>query len=378
MGELDKAKEEYRNVEIPKELNQIVKKTIEENRRLKKNKRTRHIWKAVGNTVVAALAVVVLGLNTSSALAMSAKQIPGLGTVADALTFRQYEVKDEDAAVNVKVPGVTIQRATVEEKAFTNKVNKKIQKQCDAYISDAVKRVREYRSAFLETGGTEKEFASKGIKICVSYEVKSHTKDTVSFVISGTESWISAYASTSYYNLNLDNLSNMTLKDVLGKNYIAIANKSIKDQMEELEAADKNVSFWAENDGGFRTIDEHTNFYINEYGHPVVVFHKYEVAPGFMGNVEFVIGKEKETVSDPNVSQGQNEYTAFAKKIRDVFNEKDQSALADLITYPAYVGIGDGTVVKDKETFMKIDEADIFTVKMIKMWLYVKCWGVIL
>lgn len=367
MGELEKSKEEYMKIEIPKELNEMVQNTIENERKKRANekKKSGMVWKAVGGTVAAAMAVVIVGLNTSSAMAMSAKQIPGLGPVAKVLTFRHYETKKGDTAVKTEIPGVTIQRATVKEKAFTNAINSQIQKECDAYVNGAVKRAKEYRKAFLETDGTEKEFAQKHIKINVSYEVKSHTKDSVSFVVSGTESWVSAYASTQYYNLNLNNLSYLTLQDVLGDNYIAIANKSIKAQMKTLEDMDKNVTFWDESDGGFKSINSDTDFYINEKGLPVVVFGKYEVAPGFMGNVEFVIGDEKESGKDEE--QNGNEYAAFAEEIKDAFDKKDQAALADMIAYPAYIGIGEGIVVEDKADFMKIKASDIFTDKMIEM-----------
>lgn len=40
---------------------------------------------------------------------------------------------------------------------------------------------------------------------------------------------------------------------------------------------------------GFTTVDENTKFYLNEKGKPVICFAKYEIAPGFMGDQEFVI-----------------------------------------------------------------------------------------
>ena len=49
--------------------------------------------------------------------------------------------------------------------------------------------------------------------------------------------------------------------------------------------------FFPEDMGGFTTVDETTSFYINETGNPVVVFPKYTVAIGALGNVEFEIVK---------------------------------------------------------------------------------------
>jgi len=45
---------------------------------------------------------------------------------------------------------------------------------------------------------------------------------------------------------------------------------------------------WAD-DKCFKSISEEQNFYINDKGKLVIVFDEYEVAPGSMGCVEFVI-----------------------------------------------------------------------------------------
>lgn len=47
--------------------------------------------------------------------------------------------------------------------------------------------------------------------------------------------------------------------------------------------------FFSADEGGFTTVDESTQFYLNEAGNPVVVFPRYAVAPGYLGAVEFEI-----------------------------------------------------------------------------------------
>ena len=42
-------------------------------------------------------------------------------------------------------------------------------------------------------------------------------------------------------------------------------------------------------EGGFESIDEDQTFYLNQAGNAVVVFEKYEIAPGYMGMQEFEI-----------------------------------------------------------------------------------------
>lgn len=297
MDKMDRAKKEHEDIEIPEELHEMVNETIkkfsinhymEEKRRMRNMKRILHT-KRIGGTAVAVLAVFFVGLNTSSAFAAGAKNIPVIGSIANVLTIRSYEESDADKKLEVSIPGVSIKEATVEEKGFTDEINAEIQKKCDEYIKGAVERVEEYKEGFIATGGTEEEFEQKAIVISVGYEIKNKTDDTLSFVISGTESWVSAYAITDYYNLNTKTLKTISLEDVLGENYIDIANESIKQQMEKQMAEDENIIYWSKDDGGFTTITDETNFYINSDGKAVVVFDKYEVGPGAMGQAEFVI-----------------------------------------------------------------------------------------
>lgn len=294
MGKIENARICYEQIGIPSELGQIVNRTIETSRVLHehKKKQTFPLRKAIVRTVSAAavlLALFTAALNTNSAFASAAGSVPLISTIADILTFRAYTDTDSDKQVSVRIPGVAVQRQTVEEAAFSGEVNSSIQEKCDAYLEEAVQRVREYKDAFIATGGTEEEFAAKNIEITVDYEVLGKSENTVSFVVRGMENWVSAYAMTSYYNLDIRNMEYLTLSDILGKDYVSVANKSIRRQMKEREEEDSGIVFWTEEEGGFTTVDENTDFYLNGNGQPVLVFEKYTIAPGAMGTVEFVV-----------------------------------------------------------------------------------------
>lgn len=67
------------------------------------------------------------------------------------------------------------------------------------------------------------------------------------------------------------------------------------------ETRNDNLSaeYWVENAEiglDFVTLDDRHNFYWDKDGNLVIVFDKYEVAPGSMGTPEFVINKD--AVSD--------------------------------------------------------------------------------
>lgn len=407
MGKIEDAKVIYENIEIPKELSERVNSTIEKERLLHehqkkqgrqagKRAKSRQKKNAMAGIVSAAavMTVFILGLNTSSTFAAAVGKVPVLGKVAEVLTFRSYEMADADKTVSGEIPGVKIESPTVAEEAFTAEVNAKIQEKCDDYLEEAIKRVEEYKEAFVATSEgltkeeAEEEFAKKGIEIKVGYEIKSQSGDILSFVVEGTENWVSAYAMTEYYNLDMRNLTYVTLQDLLGEDYVALANASIRAQMSAQESEDSNIIYWTEAEGGFSTVDENTKFYVNEQGLPVVVFDKYEVAPGAVGMPEFVIDPagdlsnaqagttEQQTKpieqidpagkvdADDGVESDADRYCGFAEKIREAFLAEDMEAAADLMAYPSYVGIDGGVIVETREDFLALSPEKIFTKEM--------------
>lgn len=216
-----------------------------------------------------------------------AAQLPVIGGLARVLTFRSYETEKDDIAVSVEIP--TIEMIAADTKITADNINQEILTLCNQYADDAVLRAEEYRTAFLETGGTPEEWAEHNIKITVDYEIKQQSSDYLSIVIRGTESWTNAYSEAKFYNLDLNAGALVTLKDLLGDDYIELANAHIREQILERENAGE--FFFTAEEGGFTEISENTKFYINENNRPVIVFEKYEIAPGAAGEITFEIAE---------------------------------------------------------------------------------------
>ena len=236
----------------------------------------------------AAAAVCILftaALNASPVFAKEAAQLPIIGRVARILTFRSYDTEKIDIAVSVEIP--TIGMIAEDTGIKVDEINQEILAQCNQYADDAVLRAEEYRKAFLETGGTPEEWTEHHIKITVGYEIKRQSNDYLSFVVRGTESWTNAYNESKYYNLDLNTGKIVTLRDMLGSDYVELVNKSIREQIAERQNAGE--IFFAAEEGGFTGISEDVRFYINENNRPVIVFEKYEIAPGGSGDIEFEI-----------------------------------------------------------------------------------------
>lgn len=234
----------------------------------------------------AACILFIVALNTSSVFAKEVAQLPIIGGLAQVLTFRSYETEKDAIAVSVEIP--TIEMIAEDTGITVEKINQEIFEQCNQYAKEAVMRAEEYRSAFLETGGTLEEWKKHNIKITVNYEIKQQNNEYLSFVVRGMENWTNAYNKSKYYNLDLSTGKFVTLKDMLDGDYIELVNKSIREQIAKRQSAGE-IFFTAE-EGGFTGISEDVKFYINKNNHPVIVFEKYEIAPGASGEIEFEIG----------------------------------------------------------------------------------------
>lgn len=279
MKSMEEAKRKYDEIPIPSELSKRVGKEIE--RANMKRKKILVFRRRVQKGTAAAAAVVVLftaALNTNTAFAETAGQLPVIGPVARVLTFRSYQTEEEDLKISVEIP--TIEMISEDMNGLEQSVNEEILALCEQYAQAAKIRAEEYRQAFLDTGGTEEEWAAHNIEIKVWYEVKSQTDEYLSLAIMGTENWSSAYSETKYYNFDLKEGKLVTLQDILGDGYQQIANGSIQNQMKE-----NSEIYWDD----FEGIQEDTPFYLNESGNPVIVFEKYEIAPGSEGQQEFEI-----------------------------------------------------------------------------------------
>ena len=293
MSSLKEMKERYEQIPIPDALSIRVQQEIMESQKqqMEKEKRSHRYWfrqtiRSMGTAAAAIGILFTLALNTMPAFAMEAAELPGIGGLARVLTFRSYETEQDDITMSVEIPSIEM----IEEDTGIDvaEINQEILNRCNQYAEEALSRAEAYRTAFLGTGGTLEEWAKHKIRITVGYEIKHQDDAYLSFVVRGNENWSNANQKARYYNLDLRTGAYVTLEDLLGDDYEALANEAIRKQIRERE--ETGEAFFAEDDGGFTGISENTNFYINAKHNPVIVFEKYEIANGAAGEIEFEIG----------------------------------------------------------------------------------------
>ncbi len=281
-NKLKDLKHEYDSIQIPDELENIVNSTIKNYEKNNKNK----VFNRRNLALAASIFVVFTGmfvttLNTNKSFAQSISKVPIIGSIAKLLTFKDYEIHSEVVDAEIKIPKVE----GLSDKKLKQKINDEIYEKMKLGVKESEQRAIEYKEAYIETGGTEETF--RKIEVTVDYELKSVNDNVISFIVYQYESLAAAYAETYYYNIDITNNKIISIENILGKDYKKTIDENVYAQIEERKK-DENNSFF-EGDIGFNGIKEAPNFYINKDGKVVVVFDKYEIAPGYMGEQEFVI-----------------------------------------------------------------------------------------
>ena len=285
MDEFWEAKEAYEATPIPEELSGRVWAGICQGRVNRRRARRRRVLRTAGS-LAACFVLLIGGLNLFPGFASAAAEIPVLGGLFQVLTVRDYDAVQDQINYHVSVPEIQ----TEGDDALAQKVNAEIQERVDAHLEETKQLWEEYREAYLATGGTQEEWDQRQMDVIVDYEIKSQTDTTVSFVVNLFQGSFNAYNKLYFYNLNLAEDRDITLADLLGEDWVEICNRAIQKQIDASVDENGFTYFFPPDKGGFTTVDEDTDFYIDVDGVPVVVFPQYEIAAGAAGAVEFRIG----------------------------------------------------------------------------------------
>lgn len=279
MNKLDNLKYEYDNTEIPKELDKMINQTIKNNTERRKKK--------TFNTLVSSAAVIallVLPLNLIPSFADNVSEIPIIGSIAKLLTIKTYITKSDNIEFNVNLPAVS----DLSNQEYQDKINAIIEKKVNNSLKEASIRADEYKEAYIETGGSEDGFKEKNMQVKVDYTIFSNNDNVLSFLVFSHESLAAAYAEYSYYNIDVKNNTNISLEDLLGQDYQTIITSSVLKDI-EIQKKSGEIEFFDEINSKDFSVRNDIDFYINSDNKIVVIFNKYEIAPGALGRLEYII-----------------------------------------------------------------------------------------
>lgn len=275
---LQQLKKEYEQVKIPEEGLERVKKRMDEAERIKMKKNKMLRFKRIGIAAAAVLAIMVILPNTNASVAQAMEKIPVLGAVFKVVTFRDYEYEDDTHEAKVETPQVIVEEGNSEA---VEQINKEISDYTETAIAQFEKEMEESADAH------------KGLDI--SYDVITDTQDWFVLQITTLETAASGYETAKYYTIDKTTGEVVQLKDLFhdGADYVTLLSEAVKTSMREQIAADEGKAYFIDSqdmpETDFKEISEDQNFYINADGQLVIAFDEYEVAPGYMGRVEFPI-----------------------------------------------------------------------------------------
>ena len=314
MSRLDDIKAAYDNIQVPAELKERVLQSMERGKKdacgekkesgkafagkSERNQKKGHLlpFVRVAEAVAAAVAVLVISVNVSPTVANAMEQVPVLGAIVKIVNFTTYSDKQEkkqmEATVRVpevKVIGTDGKPLTRESKELNAAVSGYLDKN---YIQVAESTAASKDVAAVSDGEEGHEEITSDYRIVTdNRRLFSLRVDTV-IAMGGSDSF------TKIYNIDKKTGKMITLKDLFreGSDYKKRISDSIKEQMRAQMKKDSSKAYFLDDDQpewDFKQIKDDADFYISDNGELTFVFDKYEVAPGYMGLVEFSVPTEK-------------------------------------------------------------------------------------
>lgn len=267
-------RQQYEEIPVPDEAKRRLEEGIRMAKEEKRNVIRLRLIKRVGGTAAAAMVALTVLVNASPAVAQAMERVPVIGAIAKVVTFRTYEDSRENAGAQVNIPQIEGEGQ---------------QPEANQAIEEYANRLIQMYEEEIQAGGENGNYGLDS-----TYDVVFENQKYVSIRIRSTLTMASGTEFVKVFNVDKATGQVVELKDLLCGDEAVMAgiSENIKAQMEAQMAADENVSYFLNSDTpewDFKGIDGDESYYFNENGQLVIVFEEYEVAPGYMGAVEFVI-----------------------------------------------------------------------------------------
>ena len=254
-----------------------------------------------------ALAFVILP-NTSGTVAYAMSKIPVLGGLVEVVTFRDYQYEDDRNVADVKVPELEMALQEDETEQFVTKdlagealmEEESLQAKEDALeksMDEINLEIQAITEPFVEEFKANLENEQGYQDLIIKSEVVNTTDEYFTLKLICYTAGASGAEWNYYYTIDLATGERMQLKHIFadGADYITPISENIISQMREKMAEDEMNMYWLDDEIeelNFKSIKEDQAFYMNESGNVVISFNEGDVAPMYMGVVEFVIPDE--------------------------------------------------------------------------------------
>nr|WP_300094706.1 DUF3298 and DUF4163 domain-containing protein [Sedimentibacter sp.] len=277
---IDQLKKDYMNIAIPEELDFKIRKSLAEGKKTMNRQKHLNAIKTAAASAAVIAAVFTVSINTSEALALTLSEIPVINKIVKVLTFREYKINEDTYNADIKTPSIE----GLENKELESSLNDKYMAENKILYEQFMSDVEDMKA---NNGGH--------LGIDSGYVVKTDTDKILSVGRYVVNTVGSSSTTFQYDTIDKENEILITLPSLFkDESYIDIISKNIKEQMIEQHEADEYKVYWVEGieDASmaiFNEISDNQSFYISSENKLIISFDKYEVAPGYMGVIEFEI-----------------------------------------------------------------------------------------
>lgn len=245
----------------------------------------RRIALHTASAAAAVLLLITVMANSGERIAYAMEGIPFLNAIVRVVTFREYNHSSDNMEAIIKTPTVRVEDMHGNP---LNDTSDELNRQIEAYTSQIIQA---YEHDVEVTGGVGHETVDLDYTIVTNNDRLFSLRFDRLTVMAGSDHSVKIY--------HLDKLTGqlITLKDLFrdDSDYITRLSDSVKAQMAVRMSEDGTATYFYSSDYPyeFESISPDENFYISESGSLTLVFDKYEVAPGYMGALEFEIPTEE-------------------------------------------------------------------------------------
>lgn len=322
--ELHVMKEEYLVHEMTQEQMEDLRASMKETGGTGRRRQFGRIIKGIAACAAVLAAAFIILPNTTASIAYAMERMPIIGPLVSVVTFRDYQYESDRNMADISIPEIQIEEMAEESTGeateaqtgeFTGEVT---ETQTGESVNISMDNISGDNASAAELDRTVEEINAEikeitdelitefeeGLRmegnyqdIVVQSEVLVTTPSYFTLKLICYQGAGSGYQWNYYYTIDLNTGKRLTLSDIFveGSDYLDIISDSIKEQMREQMAADENVYYWLEDEiteWNFVSITEDASFYINADNQVVIGFDEGEVAPMYMGTVEFEIPNE--------------------------------------------------------------------------------------
>lgn len=243
--------------------------------------RKRHIR---GWAIAAAAALTIFILpNSNASVANAMSNVPVMGGFFSAITIRDYHSDSKNATASVEVNGLKSNDKTGKKTA--DEINREIKSLTNKYVAD-----------FKQT-----KKADGKVDLDVSTDIIAKTDNYFTLKLTAVEAQADSYQENHYYTIDLNTKKQVKLADLFKKNtdYKTAIKNDIKKQMLEHEKESDEVSYFVSDSAedkkitGFSDDDlvSKASFYLDKNGNIIICYNQGDVAPMYMGALEFTLDK---------------------------------------------------------------------------------------